>query len=78
MVSRSRRYALPVYLRLVFHHLVGTLLPASPMIPKELMSEYGGRVNFALLEVTNDETTCPGATKAKALGLGAFRDEQLE
>lgn len=39
---------------------------------KELMTEYGGRINFVVLDVTNDETTAIASAKAKSLGLGSF------
>ena len=37
-----------------------------------LMKEYGGKINFVILDVTNDDTTAAAAAKAKSLGLGAF------
>jgi len=41
-------------------------------IMQELMKEYGGKVNFVMLDVTNDETTAQAAAKAKSLGLSRF------
>lgn len=37
-----------------------------------LMQEYGGKLDFVLLDVTNDETTARAAEKAKSLGLSSF------
>ena len=37
-----------------------------------LMKEYGGKINFVMLDVTNDETTAQAAAKAKSLGLSKF------
>ena len=37
-----------------------------------LMQEYGGKLDFVMLDVTNDETTAQAAAKAKSLGLSAF------
>ncbi|MGD9563856.1 MAG: thioredoxin domain-containing protein [Pyrinomonadaceae bacterium] len=37
-----------------------------------LMKEYDGKVNFVMLDVTNDDTTAQAAAKAKSLGLTAF------
>lgn len=41
-------------------------------IMMELMKEYEGKVNFVMLDVTNDETTAKAAAKAKSLGLSQF------
>ncbi len=38
----------------------------------ELMKQYGGKLNFVMLDVTNDETTAKAAAKAKSLGLTRF------
>ncbi len=38
----------------------------------ELMKQYGGKLNFVMLDVTNDETTAKAAAKAKSLGLSSF------
>lgn len=38
----------------------------------ELMKEYDGKVNFVMLDVTNDDTTAQAATKAKSLGISSF------
>ncbi len=38
----------------------------------ELMKQYGGKLNFVMLGVTNDETTAKAAAKAKSLGLSRF------
>lgn len=38
----------------------------------ELMKEYDGKLNFVVLDVTNDETTAAAKAKAESLGLGAF------
>ena len=38
----------------------------------ELMKQYGGKLNFVMLDVTNDETTAQAAAKAKSLGLSRF------
>lgn len=40
----------------------------------ELMKEYGGKINFVMLDVTNDETTAKSEAKAKSLGLSKFFD----
>ncbi|MGE0246565.1 MAG: thioredoxin domain-containing protein [Pyrinomonadaceae bacterium] len=37
-----------------------------------LMQEYGGKMEFVMLDVTNDETTAQAAAKAKSLGLSSF------
>jgi thiol-disulfide isomerase/thioredoxin len=37
-----------------------------------LMKEYDGKVNFVMLDVTNDDTTAQAAAKAKSLGLSSF------
>ena len=37
-----------------------------------LMKEYGDKINFVMLDVTNDETTATAAAKAKSLGLSKF------
>lgn len=37
-----------------------------------LMQEYGGKLDFVMLDVTNDETTAQAAAKAKSLGLSSF------
>lgn len=37
-----------------------------------LMKEYDGKINFVMLDVTNDDTTAQAAAKAKSLGLTAF------
>jgi thiol-disulfide isomerase/thioredoxin len=39
-----------------------------------LMQEYGGKLDFVMLDVTNDETTTQAAAKAKSLGLSSFFD----
>jgi hypothetical protein len=36
------------------------------------MKQYGDKLNFVMLDVTNDETTAQAAAKAKSLGLSAF------
>ena len=41
-------------------------------IMMDLMKEYGDRINFVILDVTNDETTAQAAAKAKSLGLASF------
>ena len=38
----------------------------------ELMREYDGKINFVILDVTNDETTAQATAKAKSLGLSDF------
>lgn len=38
----------------------------------DLMKEYGNKLNFVMLDVTNDETTAQAAAKAKSLGLSQF------
>lgn len=38
----------------------------------ELMKEYGSKINFVMLDVTNDQTTAQAAAKAKSLGLSSF------
>jgi thiol-disulfide isomerase/thioredoxin len=38
----------------------------------ELMKQYDGKLNFVMLDVTNDETTAKAAAKAKSLGLSRF------
>ncbi len=37
-----------------------------------LMKEYDGKINFVMLDVTNEETTAQAAAKAKSLGLTTF------
>ena len=37
-----------------------------------LMKDYMGKINFVMLDVTNDETTAAAAAKAKSLGLSKF------
>lgn len=37
-----------------------------------LMQEYGGKLDFVMLDVTTDETTAQAAAKAKSLGLSSF------
>ncbi len=41
-------------------------------IMQDLMKEYGSKINFVMLDVTNDETTAQAAAKAKSLGLTKF------
>ncbi len=41
-------------------------------IMMDLMKQYGDKLNFVMLDVTNDETTAQAAAKAKSLGLSAF------
>lgn len=38
----------------------------------QLMKEYGEKINFVVLDVTNDQTTAAASAKAKSLGLGSF------
>lgn len=38
----------------------------------ELMSQYKGKLNFVLLDVTNDEKTAESAKTAQELGIGKF------
>lgn len=38
----------------------------------ELMKEYEGKLNFVILDVTNDETTAAAAAKAQSLGFTSF------
>jgi thiol-disulfide isomerase/thioredoxin len=38
----------------------------------ELMKEYGDRLDFIVLDVTNEESTAKSAAKAKSLGLTSF------
>ncbi len=40
----------------------------------KLMEEYGGRLNFVVLDVSNDEKTAASAVTARKLGLGKFFD----
>ncbi|MFN2502249.1 MAG: thioredoxin domain-containing protein [Pyrinomonadaceae bacterium] len=37
-----------------------------------LMKEYGDKINFIVLDVTNDATTAQAAAKARSLGYGSF------
>lgn len=37
-----------------------------------LMQEYGGKMDFVMLDVTSDETTAQAAAKAKSLGISSF------
>ncbi|MGB2913026.1 MAG: thioredoxin domain-containing protein [Pyrinomonadaceae bacterium] len=37
-----------------------------------LMQEYGGKLDFVMLDVTTDETTAQAAAKAKSLGISSF------
>lgn len=39
-----------------------------------LMQEYGGKLDFVMLDVTNEATTAQAAAKAKSLGLSSFFD----
>ena len=39
-----------------------------------LMEEYGDRLNFVVLDVSNDEKTAASAATARKLGLGKFFD----
>lgn len=39
---------------------------------KEAMQNYGDKLNFVVLDVTNDETTAKAAATAKSLGLTSF------
>ncbi len=41
-------------------------------IMMDLMKQYEGKINFVMLDVTNDETTARAAAKAKKLGLSSF------
>ncbi len=41
-------------------------------IMMDLMKQYEGKINFVMLDVTNDETTARAAAKAKSLGLSQF------
>jgi len=38
----------------------------------ELKEQYGDRLNFVELDVTNEETTAQAAVKARELGIGKF------
>jgi len=38
----------------------------------DLMKEYEGKLNFVILDVSNEETTAKAAAKAKSLGLSRF------
>jgi thiol-disulfide isomerase/thioredoxin len=38
----------------------------------DLMKEYEGKLNFVMLDVTNEETTAKAAAAAKSLGLTSF------
>lgn len=40
----------------------------------KLMEEYGDRLNFVVLDVSNDERTAASAATARKLGLGKFFD----
>ncbi|MGH9769464.1 MAG: thioredoxin family protein [Blastocatellia bacterium] len=48
-----------------------------PMM-KELMKEYGGKVEFVALDVTSDEKVAESRATAKKLGLGDFFEENKE
>ena len=41
-------------------------------IMMELMQQYGDRIEFVMLDVSNDESTAQAAAKAKSLGLSNF------
>lgn len=41
-------------------------------VMQDLMKEYGSRINFVMLDVTNDETTAQATAKARSLGLTSF------
>lgn len=41
-------------------------------IMSDLMKTYGSKINFVMLDVTNEETTTKAAAKAKSLGLSKF------
>lgn len=38
----------------------------------ELMKQYAGKINFVMLDVTNDNTTAEASATAKTLGLDNF------
>jgi hypothetical protein len=38
----------------------------------ELKSQYGDRIDFVILDVTDDQKTAQSAAKARKLGLGNF------
>lgn len=42
---------------------------------QDLMKEYGNRINFVMLDVTNDESTAQAAETANSLGLSKFFEE---
>lgn len=41
-------------------------------IMADLMKTYGTKINFVMLDVTNEETTAKASAKAKSLGLSKF------
>lgn len=41
-------------------------------VMSELMRDYKGKLNFVMLDVTNDDTTAKAAATAKSLGLTSF------
>ena len=44
-------------------------------IMMDLMKEYGGKINFVVLDVTNDETAAKAAATAKSLGISTFFED---
>ncbi len=49
----------------------GACKKIAPMLT-ELKQQYGDRLNFVELDVTNEETTAQAAVKARELGIGKF------
>lgn len=45
---------------------------------KELMGQYSDRLNFVVLDVSNDATTRAAAAKARNLGIGRFFQENQQ
>ncbi|MGE0129020.1 MAG: thioredoxin domain-containing protein [Blastocatellales bacterium] len=44
----------------------------------ELMKEYGGKVEFVMLDVSSDDKVAESQATAKKLGLGAFFEENKQ
>ncbi len=44
----------------------------------ELKSQYGDRIDFVILDVSNDEKTAESAAVARMLGLSKFFDENKQ
>lgn len=66
--SSSKSHPKVVVIRAQWCHVCQQLEPTM----MELMKEYEGKLDFVVLDVTNDETTAAAAEKAKSLGILSF------